>query len=355
MIAPIGTTAINAVRSTQVGMSSSIVTALRMVGMILGLAALTSWALAYFRQLSLAYPASQQASSGNSLTGYANYLIEAAHTVYCTVFFISAILCLIAIIPALFLWGRTAPAAASMAALADITEPATVAPAITIGQRTPVPKRNIVTVILVVMLIISGSLATYLLGTSLTGKGTLTDGTGAGTARKIDLSLNQSALTSVFANQLGQQQKFLKDLKVTPVKNDGLLINFNLQIDLAGIHRTLPVELESKMYLDKKQNMQLTVQHVRRDGIDAGPATAQTMQTALNQLLIAEVMPAIHQQLKEVKIVAIHTSKRIICSKGAITFVLQIEATTIQGIPAQSLPSPICFNDTLNFKNILHK
>ncbi|HEV2659789.1 MAG TPA: MFS transporter, partial [Ktedonobacteraceae bacterium] len=48
VIAPISTTAINAVRARQAGMSSSVVTALRMVGMTLGLAALTSWALAYF-------------------------------------------------------------------------------------------------------------------------------------------------------------------------------------------------------------------------------------------------------------------------------------------------------------------
>ncbi|GHO86677.1 MFS transporter [Dictyobacter formicarum] len=351
VIAPIGTTAISAVRSTQVGMSSSVVTALRMIGMILGLAALTSWALAYFRQLSLAYPTSPQASSGNPLTGYAHYLIESAHTVYCTVFFISAILCLIAIIPALFLWGRTAPTAISTVNLADMDQLAAVAPASTVGQRTAAPARNIVTIVLVAMLVVSGGLATYLLVSNPGGNDIQT----AGATRKIDLALNQTALTSIFARQFGQQQKFLKDLKITPTENDGLSIAFNLQIDLAGIHRTLPVEIQSKMYLDQQQNMQLTVQHVRRDGIDAGPAAAQTMQKALNQLLIATVMPAIHQQLKDVKIVSIHTSKNIICSKGAITFVLQIEATTIQGIAAQSLPSPICFNDTLDFKTLLHK
>ena len=49
VIAPISTTAINAVRATQAGMGAAIVTSLRMVGMMLGLAALTSWALAYFK------------------------------------------------------------------------------------------------------------------------------------------------------------------------------------------------------------------------------------------------------------------------------------------------------------------
>src|SRR6266576_6064646 len=47
VIAPISTTAIKAVRATQAGMGAAIVTSLRMVGMMLGLAALTSWALAY--------------------------------------------------------------------------------------------------------------------------------------------------------------------------------------------------------------------------------------------------------------------------------------------------------------------
>src|SRR5256885_15650640 len=51
VIAPIGTTAINAVKATQAGMSSAVVTALRLVGMKLGLAALASWGLAYFKPL----------------------------------------------------------------------------------------------------------------------------------------------------------------------------------------------------------------------------------------------------------------------------------------------------------------
>src|SRR5438874_13559156 len=50
VIAPIGTTAINAVRSTQAGMSSAIVTSLRMAGMMLGLAALASCGVGYFEQ-----------------------------------------------------------------------------------------------------------------------------------------------------------------------------------------------------------------------------------------------------------------------------------------------------------------
>src|SRR6266480_7322441 len=115
VIAPIGTTAINAVRATQAGMSSAIVTSLRMVGMMLGLAALTSWALAYFKQLVSTYPSlplsATAAQFANWSKGYAEHIIQSAHTVYSAVFFTSMVLCLIAIIPAVFLWGRKAAVA----------------------------------------------------------------------------------------------------------------------------------------------------------------------------------------------------------------------------------------------------
>jgi len=38
--------------------------------------------------------------------------VQAAHTVYCSVFFASMVLCLLAIVPALFLWGKKQPLAA---------------------------------------------------------------------------------------------------------------------------------------------------------------------------------------------------------------------------------------------------
>ena len=55
VIAPIATTAINAVSNRQMGMGSSVVTVLRIVGMILGLALLTSWGLGRFHDLLLAF------------------------------------------------------------------------------------------------------------------------------------------------------------------------------------------------------------------------------------------------------------------------------------------------------------
>ncbi|HEY6410918.1 MAG TPA: hypothetical protein VIY29_25975, partial [Ktedonobacteraceae bacterium] len=108
VIAPIGTTAINSVNRRQIGMASSVVTALRMVGMILGLAALTSWGLGRFRLLAAAFkpPSGVVPFSTGYNTIYAHYLISSAHEVYTSVFLASGILCLIAIIPALFLEGK---------------------------------------------------------------------------------------------------------------------------------------------------------------------------------------------------------------------------------------------------------
>jgi len=108
VIAPIGTTAINSVNRRQIGMAASVVTALRMVGMILGLAALTSWGLSRFRLLAAAFkpPAGLVPFSTEYNNLYAHYLVLSAHEVYTDIFLAAGILCLIAIIPSLFLQGR---------------------------------------------------------------------------------------------------------------------------------------------------------------------------------------------------------------------------------------------------------
>ncbi|HAG98694.1 MAG TPA: hypothetical protein DCL75_07515 [Ktedonobacter sp.] len=105
VIAPIGVTAINSVAKRQIGMASSTVTALRMVGMILGLAALTSWGLGRFRLLAAAFkpPANLAPFSPGYNDLYAKYLVSSAHEVYTAIFLAAGILCLLAIIPALFL------------------------------------------------------------------------------------------------------------------------------------------------------------------------------------------------------------------------------------------------------------
>lgn len=111
VIAPIGTTAINAARQRQIGMASSVVTALRMVGMILGLATLTSWGLGRFRTLAAAFtpPAGVTAFSTTYNNLYAQYLVSSAHEVYTSIFFIAGVLCVIALLPALLLEGKPSP------------------------------------------------------------------------------------------------------------------------------------------------------------------------------------------------------------------------------------------------------
>jgi MFS family permease len=129
VIAPIGTTAINASSSRgedskgaaqappyqrrspyhiKTGMASSVVTVLRMVGMILGLAALTSWGLGRFRALAAAFhaPAGVSVFSAQYNTLYSHYLIASAHEVYTMIFLAAGVLCLVALLPAFFLDGR---------------------------------------------------------------------------------------------------------------------------------------------------------------------------------------------------------------------------------------------------------
>ncbi len=108
VIAPISTTAMNAVSNRQIGMSSSVVTVLRMVGMMLGLAALTSWGLGRFRTLAAAFkpPADVSAFSAKYNELYGQYLTSVAHDVYTATFLAAGIVCVVALIPALFLEGR---------------------------------------------------------------------------------------------------------------------------------------------------------------------------------------------------------------------------------------------------------
>jgi len=108
VIAPIGTTAINAASSRQIGMASSVVTVLRMVGMILGLAALTSWGLGRFRALAAAFkpPPGVPAFSATYNTLYGQYLVVSAHEVYTAIFLAAGVLCIVALVPAFFLEGR---------------------------------------------------------------------------------------------------------------------------------------------------------------------------------------------------------------------------------------------------------
>jgi len=89
-------------------MASSVVTVLRMVGMILGLAALTSWGLGRFRALAAAFkpPPGVPAFSATYNMLYGQYLVVSAHEVYTAIFLAAGVLCIVALVPAFFLEGR---------------------------------------------------------------------------------------------------------------------------------------------------------------------------------------------------------------------------------------------------------
>jgi EmrB/QacA subfamily drug resistance transporter len=362
VIAPISTTAINAVRAQQAGMSSAIVTALRMVGMTLGLAALTSWALAYFKELAAQYPSLPPKPTAAEFTswslGYATHLVQSAHTVYTAVFFLSMIICLIAIIPALFLWGRTPPLSDPQMNIHE----ADTRPVYTGNQARWFKQHrafSIVALVVVLALLGGGIGAAWMYSGVGTKTGTGSTGAAATATpiagpRMIELSLDKDALTSVFASQLNAQSG-LSDLKVTPEPNDKLTLALNLHIDANGLHRVMPVQVEGVISLDKQQNLQLRVTRLLRDGLDAGPTATANMQTAMNKMLADTVMPALRGQMKEVKLLSAHTSTTISCGKGATMLVLLIQAPPIQGVAAQPTPVPFCLVGPIDLNKLLPK
>ena len=171
--------------------------------------------------------------------------------------------------------------------------------------------------------------------------------------RMIQLALDQTALTSIFVSQMGMKQGALTDMKVMPIPGDGVIMSLNLHIDANGIHRVMPVEMDGVLGIDKQQNIQIHVLHLKRDGIDAGPAAAASMGKAVNELLISSLMPVLHGQFKGVKLISVHTSKSIGCANGTEMFVLLIQAPPIQGIAAQPTPVPFCFKGPIDLNKLL--
>jgi hypothetical protein len=169
----------------------------------------------------------------------------------------------------------------------------------------------------------------------------------------IQLALDQGALTSLFVSQLGLQQGALSDLKVVPTPNDGLILSLNLHIDANGIHRVMPIEMDSTLGIDKQQNIQLHVLRLKRDGSDAGAAAASSMGQAVNQMIISALMPALRGELKGVKLISVHTSTSIGCAANTEMLVLLIQAPPIQGIAAQPTPVPFCFKGTVDINKLL--
>ena len=405
VIAPISTTAINSVRPSQAGMGSAIVTSLRMLGMTLGLAWLTSWGIGYFKSLAARYPSLPVTATSEQFAqwskGYANHLLESAHALYSAVFFITMIVALVAIVPAIFLWGTkpaveegivpgadpatssqpsdptiAAPVAGTFLANAEFLTPVEdtnvppVPPTINGGGGGRRPRRRrrralVLASILLLLLLIGGGLFVFL--TSQSPDDTTAAPPAKATAgftptttpavvsgpRMIELALDNGALTSIFVNQLGLQSSAFTDMQVAPAASNGIVISLNLHIDSSGIHRIMPIELDTTLSLDKQQNIQLHVLHLKRDGLDAGPTAAASMETALNQLLISSVMPSLHNILKTAKLVAVGTSTTIVCGKDIEMLTILIQAPPIPGLPAQPVPSALCFKGPVDINKLL--
>ncbi|MBO0779798.1 MAG: MFS transporter, partial [Ktedonobacteraceae bacterium] len=388
VIAPIGTTAINAVRARQAGMSSAVVTALRMLGMTLGLAALTSWALAYFKELAKQYPSLPFNATADQFTvwqqGYAQHLVRSAHTVYSAVFFATMLLCLVAIIPALFLWGRQ-KTVAELEPEPEIDEIPTspMVQASSTAERAAMPtqpdqpltggtkwwrnkkRRRLVlgvgSVGLLLLLVGGGLLSAWMMepDDSLDDITWPTVGSTPGNnatsiasgPHSVRLGLDKGALTSIFVSQLNLQQGGLSDLSVRPLPGDTLALSLSLHIDLNGIQRVLPIEIEGAIKLDQQQNLQIHVKHLKRDGQDAGAEAAAQMESALNKMLMDTVMPALRSQLKNVKLTSVHTSTSMSCSKGTEMLVLQLDST--QGNVEQGAPLSFCFTGPIDLNKLL--
>lgn len=103
VVAPLGTSTLNAAGAERGGVASAVVTSARMIGMILGLAALTSWGLARFKELIAGYVA--QGYTAQQLQ-QASVLNEVLRHVYTDIFLAASILCLVAILPAALLWRK---------------------------------------------------------------------------------------------------------------------------------------------------------------------------------------------------------------------------------------------------------
>ena len=97
VIPPIGVSALSAAPSDYWGAAASLVTASRMVGMALGLAALSAWGIERF------YSLTADVSLGSNFAETEAILIEAGVTVFQNLFMISGFLSLIAIVPALLM------------------------------------------------------------------------------------------------------------------------------------------------------------------------------------------------------------------------------------------------------------
>lgn len=378
VIAPISSTAINAVRPSQAGVSSAIVTALRMVGMTLGLALLTSWALSHFQRLVSGYPSlpaepTQEQFAAWSL-GYAVHLIQSAHIVYSNVFFIAMLICLIAIVPACFLWGKQRPIGEAVddaptmpLGLGAVNDDHTIASPSRLpaflrrsNWRQPQNKRVVILASVALIALIFGGVAFAATWISRGTGNELSPGTPTNNnpsvvsgPRRALIGLDKDALTSVFATQLNTEDGTISDLSVAPQEDDRLLLNLTLNMDIGGVPRALPIEMDTTVSMDEEQNLHLTILHLKRDGLEADEATVADMQEALDSMMADAVMPALREQFAGVTLLGVETSTEFSCAQGTPMLVLLVEAPPVENVPAQPTPVPFCVTGAIDIDSLL--
>lgn len=99
VIAPLGTAALDAVGEDQKGLASSTVVMARMIGMMLGMSAITAWGMERFHLMTATLTLQDLIESPEKLTG-------SLLTLFNNFFFTSVILCIIALVPAFFLFRK---------------------------------------------------------------------------------------------------------------------------------------------------------------------------------------------------------------------------------------------------------
>ena len=104
--APIALAAINPVNIADRGSAAALVTATRIIGMTVGLAALTAWGTDRFQglvvglQLPFALPGEALAQTEQRALEFEQQLNNAGLTLFSDFFFVAMVVCLIAVIPA---------------------------------------------------------------------------------------------------------------------------------------------------------------------------------------------------------------------------------------------------------------
>jgi hypothetical protein len=112
VIAPITSTTLAWVDEEQAGLASALVNTARMVGMMVGLSALSAWGLELFKSLMANHPTplpglgETEAAYNARLAEYQQILANASLQVYTLGFLVAAVVCALAILPALGLRRR---------------------------------------------------------------------------------------------------------------------------------------------------------------------------------------------------------------------------------------------------------